>query len=334
MQKHIKSELLFLMGALLCAGSANAASIYDNNIVALNINMLSDTFMSYTNRGDNLYDYFHTTPVYGTMHRVDEYGDDGSTLQSADTQSNNSFIHDIWLNANHINGHMHYNNNDSKHARLNLATFGVKTKFLESDYGKFSFGGFASYINTKTPGIRSNGDVAGFFVDYQHFDLGNRFLLNIGSLNNTATDQDFNNSWANIADEIYAKLKIDDTLYFRPSLYVGYTWVSSSNFTANGDFVLNDDYNFFNVAPSVQFIKEILPNWYVAFSGKYFAHFGGNNDIFVNGVKQSGLDTKNYTDIGIDLEHNIDRFIIGGNVHKTLGGFDGLSTNLNIKYTF
>ena len=326
MKKFIKYNLLLLGGTLLCgANSADAASIYDNSMVALNVNMLSDTFMSYANRGENLSDYFHTYASYGTMHRVDEYGDDGSTLKGTDTFANKSFIKTIWLNANHINGHMHYNDNTSKHVRLNLATVGVSTKSMDTGYGTLSFGGFASYINTKIPNIKSNGDVAGFFTDYKYDIFGTKILANIGSLNTSAGGQDSTNSWVNAADEIYVNLKLDKTLYFKPSVYVGYTWVSSD---------LTSDYNFLNVVPSVRFIKEIIPNWYAAFSARYVTHFGGDDDVTIDGATHDGLSTDNYTDIGIDLEYNLNRFVFGGNVHKTLGGFDGLSTNLNLKYIF
>ena len=335
MKKLTKINSLLVFCALLCAtNSANAVSIYDNNMSVININMLTDTFMSYTNHGENLFDYFHEFATYGTMHRIDEYGDDGSTLKNRDTKSNDLFIKDVWLNANHINGNMHYDKNISKHARLNLATVGATTKSMELKYGHISVGGFASYINTKIADAKSNGDVIGIFTDYKYRNFGAKILTDIGSLNNTAKNVDFNNSWVNVANETYAKFKIDKTLYVKTSLYLGYTWISSDDLNINGDFVSSSDYNFFNVAPSAQFIKEILPGWYGAFSAKYVAHFGGKNNIHVNGVAQSGLKTDNYTDMGIDIEHNFKRFVFGGNIHKQIGGFDGWSTNLNVKYMF
>ena len=334
MKKQTKINSLLLFCALLCgANSAKAVSIYDNNMAVLNINMLTDTFMSYTNHDESLADYFRNFSVYVTMHRVDEYGDDGSTLKNRNNTSN-TFIKDVWLNANHINGNMHYNKNLSRHARLNLATVGATTKNIELKHGQIYIGGFASYINTKISDAKSGGDAVGIFTDYKYRNFGAKILTNIGSLNNTAKNIDFNNSWVNIANETYAKIKIDNSLYFRPALSLGYTWVSGDDLNVNGDFVSSSDYNFFNIAPSAQVIKEITPGWYGALSAKYAAHFGGNNNINVNGIRQSGLKTDNYTDVGLDLEHSFKRFVFGGNIHKQIGGFDGWSTNLNVKYMF
>ena len=115
----MKSKLFISCIALLSAlSSANAAGIYDNNIAALNINMLTDTFMSYTNYGAKMSDLFapHTI-MYGTMDRLDEYGDDGSTIETYfspnNTRHSDYFIDNVWVNANHINESMHYGNNIS-----------------------------------------------------------------------------------------------------------------------------------------------------------------------------------------------------------------------------
>ena len=81
------SSLFILSGValLLMANSAHAASIYDNNISALNINMLTDVFMSYTNYGEKMSDLFTKHETYGTMTRLGEYGDDGSTIKTFDS---------------------------------------------------------------------------------------------------------------------------------------------------------------------------------------------------------------------------------------------------------
>ena len=121
MKKQAIFNSLLLFCALLCtANSAKAVSIYDNNMSALNINMLTETFMSYTNHDENLSDYFREFAVYGTMQRLDEYGDDGSTLKNNDTIQGNMFIKNVWANANHINGNMHSNKNFSKHSMHSL----------------------------------------------------------------------------------------------------------------------------------------------------------------------------------------------------------------------
>ena len=331
-------NLLTVSGALvLLANSANAAGVYDNNISALNINMLTDVFMSYTDYGTQMSDLFKKHKIYGTMTRYGEYGDDGSTLKTLDgetAKSDKYFIKDIWLNANHINADMHYGNNVSQHGRFNLATVGATTRTSELKYGNISFGGFASYINTKMPEFHSFGDSVGLFSNYHYRNFGAKTLLNIGSLNNRGGGDRFNNSWANIATGASAMVRIDDTFFVRPDIYASYTFVSSDDLYANGDKISSKDYNFFNIAPSVTFIKEISKNWYGSISAKYLAHFGGKNDITVGNTTIDGLYLDSHTDIGIDVEHNFKSFVFGAKVHKQLGDMDGWSANINAKYAF
>lgn len=320
---------------ILFTNSAKAITIYDNNISALNINALSDVFMSYVNYGDNMFDLFEKPIVYGTMRRVDEYGDDGSTLSSStSSRATDSFINNIWFNANHFNAEMHYGKNISEHSRLNLATVGATTKNIELNRGNISFGGFASYINTKISDTKSNGYSIGAFSNYKYNIFGAKALLDTGALNNRISGFKHDNSWFNIATSVYTDLKLDDTFYFEPSLYVGYMLVWSDELRVNSNKVTSRNYNFFNITPELKFIKKISDNWFGALSGKYVAHFGGKNDIRVNGIRQSGLYLDDHSDIGIDVEYRLNNFIFGGKIHAMLGGIDGWNSNLNIKYMF
>ena len=329
--------LFFLSGAMvLVANSAGATSIYDNNISALNINMLSDVFMSYTSHGEKMSDLFSKRDIYGTMGRLDEYGDDGSTLKTfeAPDAPAQSVLNTVWINANHINEHLHYGQNISEHGRFNLATIGGTTQTIDLAYGKISFGGFASYIYTKLSDFHGGGDVVGLFANYKYQNFGVKALADIGSLNNSSNGMDFNNSWVNVAADINAVFKIDPTFLFKPNVSVAHTYVSSDDLFVDGNMVSSKDYDFFNIAPGAAFIKEISPNWYGSLSAKYVTHFGGKNDINVGGVKTKGLYLDNHTDIGIDVEHNFKHLIFGANVHKQLGDLDGWSSNINVKYAF
>lgn len=337
-RKNMKQLNLFTFtGALLLTTNfANAASIYDNNISALNINILTDTFMSYTNYGAKLSDLFENRAMYGKMDRLDEYGDDGSTIKSVfnTKKHNNSLFDNVWGNANHINADMHYGNSNSRHARFNLATIGATTRAIDLKYGNLSFGGFASYINTKVAKVHSNGDAVGVFAHYKFRNLSATTLTNVGALNNNINGTDFNNSWVNVATDATATFKIDDTLFVKPSVYVAYTFVASDDLYLNNQTISSKDYHFFNIAPAVSFIKEISPNWYGALSAKYVQHFGGKNDIEIDDNKIDGLYLDGHTDIGIDVEHNFKQFVFGARIHKQIGDMDAWSTNINVKYVF
>ena len=319
----------------LVTESASAITVYDNNISALNINALTDVFMSYVNYGDNMFNLFEEPVVYGKMRRVDEYGDDGSTLPSVYSSNPiSSALDNVWINANHFNANMHYGKKISEHARFNLITAGLTTKNMELKHGAISFGGFVSYINSKLPEIKSNGYTVGLFSHYKYNVFGVRALLDLGSLDNKDSGIKYDNSWFNIATDVYANLKLDETFYVKPSVYLGYALVLSDTIYVNGNKVTSSDYNFFNIAPGISFIKEIAPNWYGALSGKYITHFGGKNDINVNGVSQEELYLDDHTDIGIDIEYKFRQFVFGGKVHALVGDIDGWNSNLNIKYVF
>lgn len=331
----MKSNLFVFSAALLLAANAANAGIYDNNISALNINMLTDTFMSYTNYGEKMSDLFQSHQMYGTMTRFDEYGDDGSTIKTFDSgrASGDYFIDNIWINANHINANMHYGHDISQHGRFNLATVGANTKAADLTYGRISFGGFVSYINTKMPDFHGNGDTAGLFAQYTYHNVGAKLMADIGSMNNSG-NTNFNNAWVNVAASASATLKVDDSLLVRPNAYVSYTSVASDDIYANGSVISSKDFNFVNVAPSIEFIKEIVPDWYGSLAAKYVAHFGGKNDLEIGNTRIEGLYLDNHTDIAMNIEYDFNPFVFNANVHKQLGGMDGWSTNLNIKYTF
>lgn len=298
--------------------------------------MLTDTFISYSHYGENLSDSFVKKTLYGTMTRFDEYGDDGTTLmglQINNEKASDCLFKNVWADVKHINGPAHYDN-ISRHARFTLVTLGATTKSIDLKYGNIYFGAFAGYINSDFSDTDSYGDVGGIFADYKFRNLNAITLVNIGSLNSDSYITDFNNSWTNIAIDGSMKFNIDKTLLIKPSVYVAYTFITSDDLYESGNIVWSKDYNFFNIAPSVQFIKEIVPDWYGSFSAKYVAHFGGDNDIHIAGTTQNGIDMDNHFDIGLDLEHNFKQFILGGKIHKQIGGFDSWSGNLNVKYMF
>lgn len=311
------------------------ATIYDNSIIAQNINMLTDTFVSYTRNGETLSDLFTDKKFYGTMRRIDEYGDDGTTLKNNydDDTYSDSFIKNVWADARHINEHAHYDN-IAKRARFNIATAGATTKSINLKYGDMYFGTFAGYINSDTGHIDSNGAVGGIFAHYDFQKIGATILADIGSLNNDSGNAKFNNFWTHVATDTDVKFYIDKTFLIQPGLSVAYTFVSSDDLSVNNNVVSSDNFNFLNLAPYVRFVKQIVPDWCGALSAKYVAHFGGDNDIYVAGTKYDGIDTDNYTDLGLDIEYKFRRFVFDGSVHKQIGGFDGWSGNITLKYQF
>jgi hypothetical protein len=324
------------IAALLATPAFANASIYDNNATALNINMLTDNFISYAHNGETLSELFAKKRIYGTMTRVDEYGDDGTTLRTSvvDGKDHGLFFKNIWADAKHINGRTNYDKGFSARSRFNVFTFGTTTDSINLKYGNIYFGAFAGYINSDVKHIDSYGDLGGIFAHYDFQNIGTTLMANIGSLNNDNGDTDFNNSWANIAFDIDAKFNVDKTFLIRPSLSIAHTFVSSDDLYVNNNVVKSDNFYFFNITPSLEFIKEIIPDWYMSVSAKYVAHFGGDNDIRVANITHDGTDMDNYTDIGMNIEYNFKQFVFDGQFHKQMGGLEAWSGNINVKYMF
>lgn len=334
-QKYIQLTSIIAMGLLSAPAFANN-NIYANSASALNINMLTDTFATYAHYGENLSDLFYSKKMYGTMTRVDEYGDDGTTLKSDQTINEKSdfLFKNVWLDAQHLNTTAHYGKGLNKHKRFYMATLGTTTKSIDLRYGDIHFGAFAGYITDNTSHTDSDGDVGGIFANYNFRNLNATALVNIGSMNNNWYNTKFTNSWTNAAFDASARFNLDKTFLVKPALYVAYTFVASDDVYSDGNIARSKDFNFFNIAPSLQFVKEIAKDWYGAISAKYVAHFGGDNDIHIAGIKKDGIDTDNYFDIGMDVEYNFQQFVFGGKVHKQIGGFDGWIGDLNAKYIF
>ena len=329
-------KILSIFAILFCwAEKTDAATIYDNKATAVNINMLTDTFVSYTHYGDKTSDLFKSKALYGKMTRVDEYGDNGSTLKTFNgkNQNNDFWIDNVWANGEHINGRLHYNKMDT-HGRFYLASVGATTKSLDIKYGNLYFGGFGGYIHSKVSSITSNGDFAGLFAHYDFKRFGTTLLTDIGSLNNNSGQSEFSNSWVNIANEASVKIYLDETFIIKPMLNIAYTFVSSDDLYVNSNVVKSKNFHFYDITPSIQLIKEISSNWYGTLSAKYVSHCGGSSNVIVNNTRVGNLRIDDHTDIGIDIEHNFKQFVFGGKIHKQIGGFDGISGEINVKYVF
>ena len=330
-------KIFSICTALFVCNFANAATIYDNGISALNINMLTQNLMQYAHRGESMSQNFRRKNIYGTMTRLDEYGDDGSTLKTSPINSskNSTLFSDVWIDFTHINTRGHYNHaNISERDRFYLATIGGDIQNINTKYGDILFGGFINYITGDASSIDKNGNSLGLYARYEYSDFDATVLINNGSINNDSNIDDFTNAWFNVAVDASWKFHIDKTLYFQPQIYVGYNWVSSDSLYINSDTISSKNFAFFNIAPGAKFIKNIIDNWYGALSVKYMATFGDEKDIYVNDLNAAKIAIDNYTQIDMNIEYDYKQFVFGAGISKQFGGFDGWIGNINAKYLF
>ena len=324
----------FLFGTMcLASWNVNAASIYDNNINAININMLTIEMMNNTHHAR----VTKNKKIYGTMTRVDEYGDDGSTLKTANKQDryNDSLAKDVWFDIEHINAQPDYGDHYKTRARYYLASVGFDSVDFKLPTGSIVFGGFFGYINGNVAGFDSNGQTIGLFAryNYKRFSIGT--LLNNGAIKNDFETNGFNNGWLNLAIDASWKFKLDKNLYLEPMVYFGYDYVKTDDKTRlNGELVSMDDFNFWNVSPSVKLVQRVSKNWSGGAFFKYTNINGGKNDIKFQNVNYSGINIKDFSEIGINTEYKYDQFVFGATIKKLMGNFDGISGDINVKYLF
>ena len=332
--QKIFATAFLLTSVFVC--SANATPVWVNNASAIDINMLSEQIMSFTHNSDSLSDFFKRINEYGTMNRLNEYGGDGfdnSAILASHSQKG-QLLKGVWIDAKHINANVHYSNHKSARTRYNLFGFGTTTKDLNLKYGDLSFGAFVAGISGNTAGTDTYGNSLGIFTkyNYKQFDAG--LMLNNGSVNNKQEHINFNNAWFNVAMDAHVKFKIDNTLYFQPGIYAGYTWVSSDNLYIGGQTITSKNSMFLNVAPSARFVKHIIDDWYGAMSVKYVATFNRAHDIYINNIAMDGISVDDYTEISTDVEYNYKNFTFAGAIQKQIGGFDGWAGNIKAKYLF
>lgn len=315
---------------------ANAVSIYDNNIGAININMLTVDMMKNAQHSDNLSLFLRGKNLYGNMMRIDEYGDDGSTI---DKTQNYKYVdilaQDIWADATYLNTRINYNDNLSDRSRLTMASVGFDSIDVYLNNGSILFGAFWGYVGGRIADFDTAGQTVGFFTKYTYQNLSITGLIDTGAINNDLQPYNFNDAWLNAAVDASWKIRLNHIMYLQPTLYFGYTHVTTDkNMRINGDLVTTNNFNFWNIAPSITFVTQISDNWHGGAFFKYIHTNDGTNDIYFQNTKYTGLNLDNYSMVGINAEYRYNKFVFESTVTKQMGKYNGWDGNINAKYLF
>ena len=292
-------------------------------------------------------DLYGHAPMYGTMPMYGEYNDDGSIGRSGGDVIAPALGH-MWFAWQHFGNDTKFQDIPVLESDIELAMVGLAGDKSRTDYGMTEWGIFTGYIG----GAQEQSDMTinedgGYFGVYKKFTFGHANILtalNAGVLSNsvdtitmakTATTDDFTNIWAGGAINAAYNIEMDDTFTFQPSLYAGYTWIKSDNYTtALGEQLNNQDFHMFEVAPTIRFIKHIGNGWFGAAHAKYVMLFDNGGETELNGTEISALESDNFTEYGITLEKTIERFNITANIGRRDGGHTGWMGGFNLKYIF
>jgi len=318
------------------ANGANAKSMYAHNAGAINVNMLSAQMMDFAHYGENISDVINKARQYGTMTRLDEYGDDGRRPIQTLLESTESLGKLAWADFRYLNKDTKYNDNVTRRGRDYMATIGFNTKNIELPYGGISFGAFLGNITQDLFDVTSNGFAFGAFSRYKYSIFDVTGMINNGSLNKNTDTTMFNQSWLNAAVDTSVNISLNDVLYIRPRVYFGYTHVSD-----NDDFgIVNNglapkDFEFVNLIPSVEVYTRLDRDFYASVSAKYVStDADGDRGVYVNNVLMDKTAPQNYAEFGLSLEYDHNSWVFTGGVRKQFEGFDGWAGDVTVKYVF
>ncbi len=288
---------------------------------------------------------------YGKMPTYGEYGDDGTIFatsgkSSGDNTNARAYINNLWFNWNHFNHNSIFDGAETSPASTDydLLMFGMGIDTDADSNSNFSdLGLFGGHIggSQKTDNfkIEESGGFIGLYKGYASGNFNISSAINAGALLNTAqnlsTSDDYTNTWMGAALQASYDYSVDDTFILQPSIYVGYTWVKSANYTSqNLETYNNDNLNSIDIIPKLSAIKHIGNGWIGSLNAKYAISDISGGQLKINNAKTASIQTGNYTEIGIGLEKSIERFTMSANINHRDGSNDGWNGGMQLKYAF
>lgn len=362
--KHI--QLYLICTALLIPHASNAAPhhFYSNNISANNIaafqHSISHTTIhsfgienkstntntpttQYKNADKSLYG---TMPLYGEMLTYGEYGDDGSVFSSGraggDTPNAPS-IDNFWINWAHFGDDVKFEKLNTLNSDYDLVTIGFDFGKKQVKHHEYKIGLFSGYVNANQTNdhieLEENGGYIGAYIEYQYNNLNISGIIDGGVIFTNSEiisgDDEFANPWVGGTIKTSYNLKLDDSFSLRPTLYIGYTWIKSANYTSTENHTIeNQNFNMFEVTPALRAIKHIANQWYGTLDVQYITNISGGGNTTIDDKKISKLDTTNYTEFSLGLEKSIDNFCLSAHLGRREGERSGWIGGFNLKYTF
>lgn len=283
-------------------------------------------------------------PMYGRAPLYGEYNDDGTAGRSGgDTVNPDATLNSLWANWQHMGDNAKFDNFDRLDSDADIFMFGVAGGTSEFASGLSKWGLYTGFVNGEQKNNHINIDEqGGFFGIYNgnvFGDLGLYATINGGVLNNSATTTDgtdeYSNFWAGGAINATYDFTLDQTFTIQPGVHLAYTWIRGEEYqSANGDEIKNNALSIFEFAPSIRAIKHIANGWFGSINAKYAIMSTTNNDLTVNNIATSTLETGNFKEYSLSLEKNVANFNFTGTFGRRDGARDGWIGSLTVKYLF
>lgn len=335
---NTKSALFAIALSPMVVTGANA-SMYQNNVGAINLNMLTERLMAYAHMDENISDLIDFKEMYGTMKRIDEYGDDGTIVRKKTITKDDDDLNiarSVWADVQYLNSKADYNDNVSERSRIRMETIGFNTRDFDLSYGSLSFGAFLGNIAEDIFSFTGNGFMVGGFARYNYYNMVNvTALIDNGSINRNSDTNEFNNAWINYGLDVSTNIRLTNVIFLRPKMYAGYTTVSAYRTRINDGILPYKKFRFLNLVPSVDLSARLARNLYSSLSAKYVSVNGDTDkNVYLNDAIVDKTTAKDYAEFGLDLEYDYEPVVIKGYIHKQTNGFDGWVGNIGVKYMF
>lgn len=275
--------------------------------------------------------------IYGKMRVYGEFGDDGTVFgrSAGDMDVENN----VWLNWNHFNGYMNFDDFGKIDTRSNIIMAGTS-----DDFGFGNFGVFGGYVGSVQDGaydidLSENSGFVGVFDGFNIGGFSLDALADAGVMFTksklVAGEDEFANIWVGAGLNISYDVRIDDSFYMQPFVYGGYTWVRTPNYmSVSNDYVVGQNFNSLNLIPGVKFVKNVIGDWYGTANVKYVVSSNHGGVANIAGVAVDRLDYGNHTEYNIGVEKHIDGFDLSLNIGRSDGAYTGWQGSATVKYVF
>ena len=280
---------------------------------------------------------------YGTMPLYGEYGDDGTVFSSGRSGGEYSALDSGWIDWHHTNDTTKFDDFSSMKSRSDIISLGVTSASDQLDGGFSQWGAFGGIAiadeENSSVDINERGGYIGIYSGYHMYGFNISVAGDFGAMFNSAESDfgtdDFTNIWLGGALNASYDIVLDDTFTLQPGAYLGYTWIKSNSYKSkSGDDIDNNDFNMIEVAPSLRAIKRITGDWYGAISARYVFNFANGGDAKVAGIDLPELELGNYSEYGISIEKNIERFNVAIMLNRRDGGRTGWNGGVQVRYVF
>ncbi len=299
---------------------------------------------------ENSSDLYGRMPLYGEKLYYGEYGDDGTVFLSGhnggddNVKPNSDLYVSAWMDWQHTDDYVKFDKFHRIDSRGELISLGFShaSDFSAETFSKL--GGFGGVIvadeDADTVGLSELGEYFGLYYGYHTHGFNIQTAANFGTIfsdakSNALDKNDLSSIWLGAGMNLSYNFALDSTSVLQPGVYTGYTWAHSKGYkTDSGNDISIDNFNAFELSPSIRAITHVVDGWFVGMSARYVFNFTDGGNIDVANTALEDLKLNNFSEYGLSIEKSMSRFNIAATINRRDGGRTGWNGGVRVKYIF